>query len=771
MEKKKIFFKIFIFINIFIVIISHHQNIQDVNEQCENTNITHYLNTNKFNTINEFFDSINFGSEIEEIDENSVNTLYMSLIGENLNYQENDYKTEFFYIYKNYFLNYYVFIGIILWVISIILIIINLRVLKSSKIRYGTLSQILITCVIIFLITCLISVFSYYKTNQLQISINNVSCFLLRFFYRLNYGKIKNNKKIETINSTPNNLIDKWPGFFNLDSFLVDTADSIKQIANQTEGSFNLLNGIIKSIHEYNSLINIITNTASSNSIENPNYKNSGNITPIYLYEFNNINENNTLIGGIYSEFVSIENNINYIINLKNESENLKKNEEFYTNNFYDIFDNISSYCDFIKDKSVNITDNIIVIKEISETLIKYIEYKCIFTLSLSLIVIVFVLVYWFLHFEVFKIILHVIWNIVYASTITAVGLCYFLFNLSGNIKKSIYIMNNEVLQINNNPFFYTCLNDKDSDLNKFLLNDKENFSLHELEKNYKIITPLFENEEAFLIRNSSLIDTSINTIDKYFKNFYLSTNASYDNNDINYILNELNDIIQDCGTNDIWVSNKKFCQDYLYINKKDIENLITNRNNEKYCFLIEDLYEPKDITYLYQNYCSNENFKKINETIFYLTKFYKTNLKTLIFIKQTLDQLNEKYNNLVVLINDQVNQCKLLYENLYETFKSIIGNKKITHIFMCRGIKNELIIYYDIIYNYVLYYSRLLAFNFLLIIFLNLFGILCIVISVVKYKKSYRTYLKLHNKDINGDGVELIEEVPGEYKDENDEK
>ena len=179
MKKQKIFLKILTFINIFIITASHQQNIEDVNAQCEKTNITRYLNKNQFNTVNEFFDFINLESEKDEIDQNSVNSLYMSLIGENLNFDENEYKTEFFYIYKNYFLNYYVFIIIILWAISVILIIIKLHVLKSSKIRYGSLSQILITGVILFLIICLVSVISYYKAKQLQISINNASCFLL----------------------------------------------------------------------------------------------------------------------------------------------------------------------------------------------------------------------------------------------------------------------------------------------------------------------------------------------------------------------------------------------------------------------------------------------------------------------------------------------------------------------------------------------------------------------------------------------------------------
>ena len=772
MKKLKLFLKIYIFINIFIEIISHQQDIQDVNEQCQNTNITSYLNNNKFNTIDEFFDSINIEPETDEIDENSIKTLYMSLIGENLNYEENEYKAEFSYIYKNYFLNYYAFIILILWFISIILVIIKLRIFKSLKIRHASLSQILITGVILFLIICLISIFSYSKSKQLQISINNVTCFLLRFFYRLNYGKIKNNNKIETITPTTNVLKDKWPGFFNLGSFLVDTADTITQIANQTDESFNLLNELMKSVDEYDKLIIKITDTVTNNYIENPNYKIKGNITPIYLYEFINVNKNKTLLGSIYNEFEDIKKNIDYIINLKIEAEILKENEEFHTENFYDIFDNISNYFDFIKDKSVNITDNMMIIQKISQTLIYFINYKCITNLSISLLIIIFILIYWFLHFEVFKIVLHVVWNVVYASTISVVCFCYFLFNLSDNIKNSIYLMDNEVLQTNNNPFFYTCLNEKDSDLNNFLFSDEENLSVYELEKNYKLITPLFENEDDFLFKNSDLIDMSINEIDKYYNNLYLSTNESYEKSDINYILDELSDITtsQSCKTNDIWVSNKKFCRDYFYINKNDI-NLITNRYKEKYCFSIEDIYESKDITYLYQDYCTDETFIKINETIFYITKYYKTNLKILSSIKQILNQLNEKNKNLAILINDQLEQCKLLYENLYETFKSIIGHKEIKFIFMCRGIKNELIIYYDIIYNYVFYYLKLLGFNFLLIVFLNLFGITCIIISVVEYKKSFRTYLKLNNKDINGDGVELIEEVPGEYKEENDEK
>lgn len=98
--------------------------------------------------------------------------------------------------------------------------------------------------------------------------------------------------------------IDRWPGLFGLNSILIDTSEAVIKIS-KLNNTFSSLNEIKKDIENYQDSINILINKTSEGII-NPNpINNEGNITPIYLYEFNDILKQNSIINEINNEYIN----------------------------------------------------------------------------------------------------------------------------------------------------------------------------------------------------------------------------------------------------------------------------------------------------------------------------------------------------------------------------------------------------------------------------------------------------------------------------------
>ena len=254
-----------------------------------------------------------------------------------------------------------------------------------------------------------------------------------------------------------------------------------------------------------------------------------------------------------------------------------------------------------------------------------------------------------------------------------------------------------------------------------------------------------------------------------------MTTNSSYGKSDISYILNEISSLTNNsygkregyCDTNDIWVSSKNKCKDNIYISRYEIKDKFIRKIKEKYCFTIQDDFKEKDLEKIYGNVCSDKAYKKLVMYITSLTKFYDTNLYLLESIEQTLEDI-ERYNKkLSEIIISQIKVCKDDLGDLIDIFKPILGDSNITNLFKCERLKKKIINFYDICYNLISNDCHEIKKDVLRIILLGLLGIIFIIIN--NYRNSNivkRRYMKLQHKDLNNDGVELIEEVPGEDED-----
>ena len=133
--------------------------------------------------------------------------------------------------------------------------------------------------IMLFILLVILSIGVYLKITELNFSINGTFCNLLKFFYELNRGKIKEKEidvNIFINNSLSNKNIndgDLWPGLYDLNSILLDSSDAINKIALNENKTFSFLEELNDNINEYQNLIKSIMETASK-KINNPNQDN-----------------------------------------------------------------------------------------------------------------------------------------------------------------------------------------------------------------------------------------------------------------------------------------------------------------------------------------------------------------------------------------------------------------------------------------------------------------------------------------------------------------
>lgn len=763
MKVKYDLFFIFILLQ-FSLFISSSKNLLEINKICNKID-------NKFIspqiTAKAFLKNNNYNFEKEKNYPKS-NKLYDFLIGKKL---EEEYDVEHILIIKKYLLNWYILPLLLLWIIFDILLYTR-RCLFKSDIKLELISKFstfIIIIILALMIMCSVFVLDY--TKDLQSSINDACCNLLKFFYELNHGRIKEKNHNVT-------KIDRWPGLFGLNSILIDTSEAVIKISKKINNTFSSLDEIKIDIENYKSSIDTLI-SKTTDGIINPNpIKNKTNITPIYLYEFNDILKQNSIINEINKEYINyFLNPLNQIDFIYNNIKNLSLKSDIYYSLLNNIFENISDYCDIIKDKSSNITNNIIIFQRNSEFIILFMKIINIFCISLSIIIFGLVLMLYFKNLSWIKILLHISWNFIFFMLILYISVYYFIFNLSDGVKHSIYLLENKVLNTDKNLFFDTCLNTEESDLNIILNVYNNNSALIEIDNYYKNIFPILNFltslEKEYPQINQ--VKRALEEINIYINNYELSTNISYGENDISYLLKEISKITNNsngkregyCDTNDIWVSSKSKCKDNIYISRYEIKEKFIRKIKEKYCFIIQDDFSEKDLKIIYGNVCADQAYKKLVSYITSLTQFYDSNLYLLESIEQTLEDI-ERYNKkLSEIIVSQIKVCDDDLGDLIDIFKPILGDSNITNLFKCERLKKKIVNFYDICYNLISNDCQEIKIDVIKIILFGLLGIIFIIIN--NYRNSNiikRRYMKLQHKDLNNDGVELIEEVPGEDED-----
>ena len=748
--------------------------IEEINNICQKVNKKH---NSIYKTSNEFFKSINYdfdtrGNIYQKLQKNYDDYLAGIKLEENKEFP-------IFYLIGDYLLNKYIIPIIIIWIIFGILFFKKLLIFKHSfQLRIiSKFSQNMIIIIIYFLLLIL-SIIIFVKINDLKSSTNESYCNLLKFFYELNHGKIKE-KDLNNIKNIDIDNGDLWPGLYDLSSILLDSAEAINKISLNKNKTFLFLEEINDNINEYQKLIKLLISTASQKII-NPNYAQDFDILTRYSYEFNNLSRFNSYINTIHSEFIHYFYNATELIkSLNNYCTLLSKKSCFYDCELDHLFSRIIDFSSLMKEKSFNMTSNIIIYQEHFEIIIFVMNIINIISLIFSLCVIILFILILHKNFTWIRISIHIIWNIGFILIIFYICILYYSVGYGTIIYNSLYLLDRQILKTNKSIFFNKCLNTEESDLRDVLDLIDKNSVLIDIDRYYKNIYPILNSLGYFEqeIPKLNNIKKITNNFNNYLNNYALSTNATYKTSDVNFVLNEITKITNHsknqenrddffCDSNDIWVSSKAKCHDYIYISRYDIHNDFIRKKEDKYCFIIQDNYQPSDLKIIYENICTKRAFNQLTQYIIGLTKYYNSNENLANSLEKTLKEI-ERYNKkLSKAILYQIELCKKDISDLTDIYNPILGNVNITFLFKCGGLKPKIINFYDITYNQSEYNCNFIKKLAIAIIILIFFGNVIIIIYNKEIKEIKRKYLKVQNKDVNNDGVELIEEVPGEDED-----
>ena len=774
---KKIYY---FFILLILVNLCQSKYIEEINNICKKVNKKHNSN---YKTSNEFFKSINYDFDDSKNNYQKLQETYDYLVGTKL---EEDIEFSVFYLIRDYFLNRYIIPIIIIWICFCYLFF-KKRLIFRHSCQFRLISKFYqnIIIIIIFFLLLILSIIIFLKVKDFSSSTNDTYCNLLKFFYELNHGKIKEKELNNITNSIKNRNIEKgdlWPGLYDLSSILLDSAEAINKISLNKNKTFSLLEEINDNINEYQKLIELLIET-SFKVLPNPNYSQDFDILPRYSFEFDDISRANSYINVINSEFIQYFFNATELIkSLNNYCILLSKKNDFYDLELNNLFDNIIDFSSLMKKKSFNMTNNIFIYQEHFEKFIFIINSIGFILLVSSISVIIFSIIIMHKNFTWIRISLHIIWNIGFILIIFYSCVLYFLDGYENVIYDFLYLMDKEILKTDTNIFFNKCLNTEESDLKDVLYLLDKNSVLIDIDKYYKNIYPVLNSltyieQEIPKLNNIKKISHNFN---KYLNNYELTTNASYKNSDINFVLSEISKITNNsnnnntlekpndffCESNDIWVASKTKCKNYIYISRYDLHNKFERKKGDKYCFIIQDNYQPSDLELIYGNICTKKAYNQLINYIMGLTNYYNSNenlLNSFEKIFKEIERYNKKLSNVIL---EQINICKNDISELTDIYNPILGDVNITYLFRCGGLKRKILNFYDLNYNQNIYICTFIKILLTIIISLIFLGNVIIIISNKEKKEIKRKYLKVENKDLNNDGVELIEEVPGEDED-----
>ena len=177
--------KYFYYIFLILLISCYSKKIQDINSICKKiTNKHHSI----YKTVKELLENINYNLKDDKREKISVKS-YHFLLG--TNFEKSD-ELNIFFIIKNYLINVYMLPILLIWIIFFILFF-RKQFIFNSTFSLEIIPKFYrnIVIIIIFFFIFLLSITTLSKLNELNSSINDAFCYLLKFFYELNHGKIK----------------------------------------------------------------------------------------------------------------------------------------------------------------------------------------------------------------------------------------------------------------------------------------------------------------------------------------------------------------------------------------------------------------------------------------------------------------------------------------------------------------------------------------------------------------------------------------------------
>ena len=727
------------------------ESLPTIRKICKIAHIN-YQKIQKANSVQEYLDKIEYN--LEEEKNNTVDYNLNNIFTEgDLTKERNPSEKYLFKITDKYIFNKGVLILSLFWIFLIISLILgkcffsqitsSTNLFAKKYIYWGT-----IIFVIIFFLSCI----PLLSSRNFRRAFNGASCSLVRFLQEVKFGNSTYNEgRIFTRPYT-------WLGLLNIDNILLDIQNFFNKTGENRREIFDDIDEIKKNITNFGEEIENLENFFKNASILFYNRK----MYPLYISEFNNINQKGTKINKIYQEYqFPLEENFKFMLNINDTTTLFEMKNLAYKKNMEGIYNQTNAFSKLITQKSINITHNIQFLHENAfNNIYRYFRYSYYLNVLTSALLSFIMFIYYRRRTYCFKIILHFCWNICMIILLISFVVSYFLLSVGGSFFHLIYIIHDNVLKVNQNEFFDICLNKKGNLLE--LMTQEQIRNIHELSDFYHLI--IRQGELIKNLDNTKLIGNYLIEIEKLKTNISLTTNDEYVFIDINHLLKRLSEI-----SNDKWVSERFSCDNYRYFNKDVMLGLNRENINETdYCLTIKDNYNEEELKSIYK--CKDqETIYEIITIVTNLNSYYKQNEEILSFLENKLKIIENTHNYLINVINEKTNTIHQLVELYLSLFPSMTEEESLSDLFDCEILREELIAYYDFNYRYVYFYCKLFGIISLAIGILTFVGMTFIINSIqwIDYEIN-----KNNNKNQNEQELEdIIEESDEEYELEDDEK
>lgn len=747
----KIFFLIFILIeNAFNQPFGGDESLPTIREICKIGDIN-YQKFSKVDSVQEFLKIIDY--DLEEEKNNTSDSYIDSLLVEgDLTKESNPSEKNLFKITDKYIFNKGVLILSIFWLFLIISLILGKCFFSQKKSPTSLFSKEYINMgQIIFIIIFILSCIPLFYSRNFRRAFHGSSCALVRFFQEVKFG-----------NSTYNegrNFFKKytWLGLLNIDNILLDIQNFFNKTGINRKEVFDDIGEIEKNISKFGQQIENLEKFVNNCSILFYNRK----MQPLYITEFNNIDKKGSKIYKLYEDYqYPLEKIFKYMLNINDTTTLFERKNLAYKKNMEGVYNKSNSYSKLITQKSINITHNVQFLHEKAfNNIYDFFQYSYIFNILISSLLSFCMFIYYRKRTYCFKIIMHFGWNLCMLIIIISFVVSYFILSLGTTFSHLIYIIHEKVLKLKTNDFFDTCLNKNGNLLGLMEIDQIRTFA--ELNDFYHLI--MRQNKKIEILENSNIIKDYLKDIIKLKKDISLTTDESFSFIDINHLLNRLSEI-----TGDKWVSERLSCSKYRYLGKDIMLSL--NRENinvTDYCLTIQDKYYEQELRVIYKNKDENKIYEIVT-IVMNLNSYYEQNEEILAKLEKNLIQIEETHKLIINKINEKSKSIHDLVDLYLSLFPDITEEEFVSDFFNCEILKEGLIAYYDLNYNYVYFYCRIFGFISLTIGLLTFIGMLLIINSIqwIDYEEYKQNNMNNANEE-DQELHEIIEEADEEYDDD----
>ena len=746
-----------IFIILFLLtenVFSQHfggdEGLKKILKICNSASID-YQRTPKTNSLNEYLKMIDY--DINEEKNNTLDSnLYKLFTGDDLTLELNPSEKYLFNITDKYIFNKGVLILSIFWIGLIISFILG-KCFFSEKNSQSNLfaKKYLNWGQIVFMLIFLLNCIPFFTIRSFGRGFNASSCSLARFLQEVKFGKSTYNEGRKFDRPY------KWLGLLNLDNVLLDLQNFFNQTGANRREVFDDINLIKQHIIDFETEISNLENHFKNISVHLYNRK----MKPLYINEYSDINKKGSKINEIFEQYqLPIDKNYNNMLNINKTTSIFESKNLIYKNNIEGVYNTINGFSKFITPKSINITNNIQFLHEKAlYTIYQYLKYSYILNMIISAFLSFFMFIYYRRRYYCFKIILHFGWNICMIIILISFVVSYFLFSLGASFYHLIFVLYEDIFDVDHNGFFNTCLNKKGNLINLFEPSQVTSFT--EFNDFYHLI--IKQNKIIKKIKNPELIAQYLKEIKKFKEDITLTTNEEYNFIDINSLLNRLSNI-----TKDKWVSDRFACKKYRYLGKQIMLSLDNEKKvDDNYCLTVQDMYTQEELRQMYKNLDENKIYE-ICTIVGNLNDYYIKNQEILTQLEQSLITIDRKYKDLIKKINTKIQSIYNLVDLYLTLFPYMSEEESLFEIFNCDILKSELNIYIDYNYNYVYFYCKLFGIISLAISILTFTGMILIINSIlwIDYEEKEKT-----RESIIEEELDEIKEEEGEEEEELDEE